>query len=360
MNDRESFLRTLSCRPVDQHPVYLPGPWPDTLARWHQEGLPADTDIHEYLDVRTLPVTNISPNTALYPPFDIRTIEEDEECRVRTDRYGRTIKEFTDHTSMPEWLDFPVKSPADVRRVIDNHYQVDDLEVRFPDDWEDKARLAAREGQIIVIDGGCYYWTLRSICGVERASYMFYDAPDLVHELFDRYLTVVLEGIRRAAEIVDVDVIGFGEDIAFKNGPLISPRTFREFILPRYREVMEQAHKFGITHTWYDSDGDVRQLIDDYLAVGIRTLAPCEVAAGMVPAELREEFGTELRLIGGIDKRAIADGPDAIDAEIERNIPLVNEGGYVPGIDHSVSSDISFDNYRYYIDALLKATGNRP
>jgi uroporphyrinogen decarboxylase len=357
MTERERFLRTLRYQSVDRRPIYLAGPWPDTLTRWRAEGLPAEVDVHEYMDVPALLVANISPTTAMDPPFETEILEETDECVIRTDRYGRTVREFKDHTSMPEWIDFPVKDAADLERVLAEHYQVDDLDRRFPEDWARRARTATEEDKIIVIDGGCYYWTLRSIAGVERASYLFYDAPDLVEELFERYLTVVLEGIRRATRLkgVEIDVIGFGEDIAFKNGPLISPRMFRRFVLPRYRKVMRKAHERGVDLTWYDSDGDVRSLIPDYLSVGINTLAPCEVAAGMVPQDLRNEFGRELRMIGGIDKRRVAEGPDAIDAEIERNQSLIGEGGFIPGIDHSVSSDISFDNYRYFVDRLQEA-----
>ncbi len=75
----------------------------------------------------------------------------------------------------------------------------------------------------------------------------------------------------------------------------------------------------------------------------------------MEPVALRRQFGRELRLIGGFDKRIVAQGRKAIDAEFARLKPVIDEGGFIPAIDHSVSADISFDNYRYYLDAVLKA-----
>jgi uroporphyrinogen decarboxylase len=190
---------------------------------------------------------------------------------------------------------------------------------------------------------------------VEGASYLFYDAPDLVDELFERYFTVVMEGLRRAVKVVPIDIIGFGEDIGFKTGPLISPEMFRRFILPRYRKAMDFAHAHGVDLAWYDSDGDVRPFIPDYLDVGINGLMPCEVAASMDPVALRARFGQALRLGGGVDKREVAKGPRAIDAEIARLLPVIREGGFVPGIDHSVPGDVSWDNYRYYVDAIRRA-----
>jgi len=357
MTERERFLRTMRYQSVDKRPLYCVSAWGDTVARWQREGLPSGVDVHAYLGVEPLQSINVTGTAGLFPLFDTRTISEDATYRISLDSYGRTVRDFVDHTSMPEWLDFPVTDAESLQRVLDEHFDVDNLDARYTTGWEEKLQRAAASESVIVIDGGCYYWTLRSLAGVETASYLFYDAPELVDELFERYFTVVMDGLRRASRRVAIDVIGFGEDIGFKTGPLVSPEFFRRFLLPRYRKTMALAHELGITLTWYDSDGDIRAFIPDYLAAGIDTLAPCEVAAGMSPVALRQQFGRDLRMIGGIDKREIAQGKAAIDAEIERIKPLLDEGGFMPAIDHSVSADISFDNYRYFIEVLVKALG---
>ncbi len=353
--ERERFLRTMRYQPVDRRPLNLVGPWQDTLARWQREGMPEGTDLDAYFGVQPLRVRNISGNMGPFPPFETRTLSEDDTFRVFLDGYGRTVRDFKTHTSMPEWLSFPVQSSDDLRRVLDEHYDPAYLTERFAGDWERKAREAAASDDVIMVDGGCYYWTLRSLAGVEYASYLFYDAPELVAELFRRYCAVVLEGIRRAGEIATIDVIGFGEDIGFKTGPLISPAMFRAFILPCYRQAMELAHALDVEFTWYDSDGDLRQLIPDYLSIGINNVSPCEVAAGMAPVELRRTFGRELRMVGGIDKREIAKGRAAIDAEFARLRPVIIEGGYVPAIDHSIPADVSWDDYQYFMEVLQAA-----
>jgi uroporphyrinogen decarboxylase len=58
-------------------------------------------------------------------------------------------------------------------------------------------------------------------------------------------------------------------------------------------------------------------------------------------------------MMGGVDKRAVAAGKEAIKKEMDRLFPLMCEGGYIPKIDHSISSDISWDNFRYYMETLL-------
>ena len=68
--------------------------------------------------------------------------------------------------------------------------------------------------------------------------------------------------------------------------------------------------------------------------------------------EVRRRYGRNLRIWGGVDKRALARGPAAIDAELARLKPLIDEGGYIPHTDHSCPSDISFADYCYYLKRL--------
>ncbi|WP_108823927.1 uroporphyrinogen decarboxylase family protein [Ereboglobus luteus] len=359
MNARERFLNTLNYQCVDRRPCYLAWAWFDTLARWRREGLPADvTDVHEHLGVSEYgyKMCNITPAAGVFPDYPVQTLREDEQFVYRTDRYGRTVKEFKDHSSFPEWLEFPVKTGADLRRLMDEHFDVENLDARFPSDWLGQIRAAGERGDIIMIDGGCYYWTLRSIAGIDGAAYLLYDEPELVGELFERYNTVVMEGLRRAVQVTQIDIIGFGEDFAFKNGPLISPAMFRQMILPHYKKAMDFAHSHNIHLTWHDSDGDCRLLLPDMLSVGVNSTCPCEVASGMDPVDLRRQFGRDLRIGGGFDKRIIPQGRRAMAAEFARLRPVIEEGGYIPGIDHSIPADISYDCYREYIDELINAT----
>ncbi len=357
LTQRERFLRTLRYEPTDHRPVYLAAPWGETLARWYGEGLPTDvTDVHDFLGVKQFSyrMTNITPVAGPYPKFERKTVREEGDEIFYIDHYGRTVHDFKSTSTIPEWIDFPVKEAADLRRYLDEHFDVSDLDARFAHDWSEKAKSAEERSDIVLIDGGSYYWTLRSIAGVEGASYLLYDCPELVDELCERYFTVVMEGLRRAVKLVKVDIIGFGEDFAFKTGPLLSPEMFRRFILPRYTKTMQFAHEHGVNLTWHDSDGDCRLLLPDMLAAGVNSTCPCEVAAGMDPVALRKQFGRELRIGGGFDKRIVPAGSEAVRKELDRLSPVIREGGFIAGIDHSVPADVSWDNYRHYIDLLIE------
>ena len=361
MTDRERFLKVMNYEPVDRHPLHLTGPWLDTLARWRTEGLPADvTDVHDYLGIQHLRVVNIVGVFPYYPRFETRVLESNEEFEISIDRDGRTVRNFKNQTSMPEWLDFPVKDGNDLRRVIDEHLDVDHLELRFGKEFEETLRqkTVRYPDALVMTNGGGYYWNLRSLAGVEGVSYLLYDEPELVDEFFERIFVQVMEGLRRVTARVHVDVIGYGEDLAYKTGPLLAPSMVKSMILPRYKSALELAREKGVDLTWYDSDGDLRMLLPDFMSVGINGVAPCEVAASMDPVALRKTFGKQLRLIGGFDKRIVPRGREAIIAEFERLRPVIEEGGFLPAIDHSVSSDISWDNYRHFLDAVQRYSGH--
>jgi uroporphyrinogen decarboxylase len=103
-----------------------------------------------------------------------------------------------------------------------------------------------------------------------------------------------------------------------------------------------------------DSDGQVDPLIPVWLDAGINVLFPFEVQAGMDVVEVRRKYGKDLRIWGGVNKRALAQGAQAIDAELDRVKPLIKEGGYIPHTDHSCPPDISFGDYCYYMKRLTK------
>jgi uroporphyrinogen decarboxylase len=89
------------------------------------------------------------------------------------------------------------------------------------------------------------------------------------------------------------------------------------------------------------------------VATGINAFLPCEVNSGTEPLELQREYGKRLSLCGGIDKKVLARGRSDIYEEVMRKVPeLLRHGGYVPAIDHGIPSDVSFNNYRYFLEMV--------
>jgi hypothetical protein len=90
---------------------------------------------------------------------------------------------------------------------------------------------------------------------------------------------------------------------------------------------------------------------------GIDLIWPLERASDMDPVRLRKKFGKSLRLSGGVDKRVLAKGKAAIDEHLAELAPLVDEGGYIPTVDHTVPPDVSWEDFLYYMDRKKKLLG---
>lgn len=155
----------------------------------------------------------------------------------------------------------------------------------------------------------------------------------------------------------EVDLVIFWEDMCYKSGPMISPEHFKEFMLPYYKEVTDFAKEVGIKSFWVDTDGNCEILIPLFIESGINCLYPFEVQAGMDIIEVRKKYGKKLCILGGIDKRALAEDKKAIEKEILDKVPkLLKEGGYIPLLDHAVPPEVSFENFKYFVK-LLKELG---
>jgi hypothetical protein len=87
---------------------------------------------------------------------------------------------------------------------------------------------------------------------------------------------------------------------------------------------------------------------------GINVLWCAEsVYAGVDYAKLRREYGRQLRFIGGVDLRAIAEGKAAVDKAIQTQVlPLLRDGGYLPMADGRIRKEILWQHYRYYRETL--------
>jgi hypothetical protein len=75
---------------------------------------------------------------------------------------------------------------------------------------------------------------------------------------------------------------------------------------------------------------------------------------------IRDEYGTQIGLIGGLDGDVLRTNPDAIQREVEQKVvPLLELGRYIPLADGRVRDDVPFENYAFYRRLLEKVCLNR-
>lgn len=351
MTSRERFLATMRYQPVDRAFYQGAYGWPETYERWKKEGF--DPGQHPYSVDQWYWIGHwFFPN----PPFQREVVEENEKTILYVNHEGILMRERKDQpwSSMPQFVRFPVETREDFRRFWRERMKPD-LAARIGADWKSQlSALRNRDFPLIVIADrwGGFFGPLRNMTGVETLCMLFYDDPAFVEEMMDADADFQIAMMEQILDCTDIDVYGFWEDMAFKTGPLLGPDLARKYMLPRYRRVVEFLRSRGVEFIALDSDGDITKLLPVWVDAGINILYPFEVQAGMDVVAVRKQYGKHLRMWNGIDKRALAKGPEAIDAELRRVAPLVREGGYIPGVDHSLPPDISSANYRYYMEKL--------
>ena len=182
---------------------------------------------------------------------------------------------------------------------------------------------------------------------------MVYDDPAFLEQAAVEITDTILAVLEKALVGMQYDCAHFWEDMAYKTASLISPEHYRKIFVPQYRRIVERLHAAGITTLMLDSDGNVDELIPCWLDLGINFIYPMEVAADMDVNRLRQKFGRALLIGGGMDKRIMASNKPAIKRMIDEKLSLMCDGGYIPGCDHAMPHDISWENYRYYRELLL-------
>jgi uroporphyrinogen decarboxylase len=297
-------------------------------------------------------------NLGLVPPFEVETLEVDEAERTAVIRAsdGSIQKIFLDkpELSMPLWLDYPIKTREDWEEYKKRLNPKSPC--RYPAWWEDYKRSVKDRDYPLGISVGSFYGWVRNWMGVERLSYMLYDDPNFIREIDEYIADFVIEVTRRAVEELDLDFALFWEDLGMKVGPLISPKHFREIMLPCYKRVTEFLRKNGIDIIWVDSDGNNDPIIPLWLEGGVNGIYPLEVAADQDAVALRKKYGKDLLLMGNIDKRVLARTKEEIEREVLKKVPwLAMQGGYFPFVDHSVPPDVPLENFQYYLDLVKQA-----
>lgn len=364
MNDRERFLNCMSFKPVDRLPRWELGVRPDTAERWHNEGLPANvpgtvgwTEYFGFDRGGGYAGSDLTEGTKMefrpLPSLKGKVLQEDETTLIRTSTWGGTVRVPKKGESIPQYLSFAVKTREDFHR-FKKMLNADDP-ARYPANWELlKDSWRSRTCPLSMYTYG-WYGVLRELMGVEELSVAFHEEEALIDEMCEFWGDYVIRLFDRALRETNPDYMLFWEDLAYKTGPLLSPRHFKRYFSPHYRRVIDHFRRHGVRLFEVDSDGQISDIIPLWLEAGVNFMMPFEVAAGMDVNEVRRRFGRSLGIVGGIDKQEIAKGPEAIEREVRRMLPLMEDGGYIPTLDHSPIPEISladFKRYRALVDTL--------
>lgn len=360
LTERERFLRYMAYEPVDRIPLMEMGFWSETFERWHHEGLPRwvthDRHLEAHLGLDLSFNRNWLPiNDMLYPPLEPRVLEDRENEQVLSDENGVVHRQQKHHRTIPQYIRFPVETEADYERLLPHLNGAHPG--RYADDFDEDLHWRRQRSEIVGVHFRSFFGFPRALMGLQGWCMAFYDQPHLVQRMIADRVRFARELLERVLTTGALDFVQVWEDMAFKTASLISPQLVRRYMLPAYEELVDVLRQGGVKLIMVDCDGRIDELLPIWLEAGIDGAHPCEVAAGSDPVELRRRF-PGCRLMGGLDKRAIAGGRAGVDAVLRHVQPLLQEGAYIPFLDHFVPPDVSYDTYRYYVDRRRELVHN--
>lgn len=372
MNSRERALAVLHYQPYDSLPIVHFGYWYETLEKWAAEGHLTREEITDLWDGNEKDKVvaaklgfdcnwagNYSANHGLNPAFESKVIREFPDGSQHVLNWNGVVEVHNPAAKgIPAEVDHLMKD----RASWEEHYK---WRYQWTESRVDVEGLRKLDGSVRQTPMGIYCGSLfghiRDVVGIEGVSYLYVDDEPLFREIIDTVADLCYRNVELALRTVrpgTFDFAHFWEDICFKNGPLISPAVFEEYVGPHYKRITDLVGRHGIDIVSLDCDGWIDALIPIWFANGVNTMFPIEVGTWNASiAPWRKKYGRELRGVGGMNKTVFARDRAAVDAEIERLRPLVELGGFIPCPDHRIAPDAEWDNVRYYCDRMRKVFG---
>lgn len=328
MTTRERFQAVMNFQPFDRLPMIEWATWWDTtIARWRQEGLPAN-----------------------FSTADGKLIgERDQLARF----FGQDVY-------LQDWL--PIADPgcpkavthgAGIIKTMDDyekvlpHLYVDPSRAVNKERWSRWAELQKRGEAVLWCTLEGFFWFSRQLLGIEPHLYAFYDEPELMHRINSDLVAWQMKCLDAIYDICAPDFMTFAEDMSYNHGPMLSEALFDEFMLPYYQQVIPKLEERGVISV-IDSDGDVATAANWFERAGLEGILPLERQAGVDIAALRKSH-PRMRFIGHFDKLTMHRGEAVMRAEFERLLPTAARGGFIISVDHQTPPGVSYQDYQLFM-----------
>lgn len=368
MNDRERFRATMNYESRDRIPLYDFNYWDETIPAWQQQGLPGHItrrNAGEYFGLDCSlgggEPTDWTTGVELYlqPCFEPRIIEDDGEVYTQIQADGVIVRRQRSSVSIPMHVGHTLTD----RESWNKHYKPrlrPDAPARYPNDWERRVAVWRNRDRShpTIVGAGSLFGCLRDWMGMENISMVVYDDPAWFEEMIVTMTDLQLACLDKVLSTGGCfDAANMWEDMCYNAGPLLSPAHFKRYLSPNYRRITDLLSRHGVKLVYLDCDGKIDDLLPLWLDAGVNCMFPIEIGNWADPVRFRKQYGKSLRLMGGFDKHILARSKAAIDAEIERLTPLVEEGGYIPFCDHRVPPDVPLENYIHYCERARQVWG---
>ncbi len=175
---------------------------------------------------------------------------------------------------------------------------------------------------------------LSALISIGFQTYMesIYLNPELIDAVTSAYVAWSGKALRRVCEM-GVDAVVTTDDFAFRSGPFMSPDAFRKWVVPYHQRAINEISVPWVLHT----DGEIRPIVEDLLAMGIQGLHPIDPNCMDIRA-FKKEFGARVAILGNVNINTLSLGtPEDTYEEVRGLIrDLGPGGGYLLSSGNSV------------------------
>jgi len=191
--------------------------------------------------------------------------------------------------------------------------------------------------------------------GMERYFPLFYRDPGLAKRLIEKHARLWM-GLAEQMVGCGVDAVVYGDDVAYKGGPFVSPAKFREIVIPFYRNMVYAVKKHDVP-CFFHSDGNLYSVLDDLVDAGFEGLHAIEPIAGMDIGRVKERWGNKIFLVGNIDcSHTLTIAPlRTVIKETKETIAKASVGGgHIMSSSNSLHNAVNIKNYLTMINTTKK------
>ena len=200
----------------------------------------------------------------------------------------------------------------------------------------------------------------RDLLGYEGFLESFYTEPELVTRLMEiscDYSCRICENMHD----LGIEVIVVGDDIADNNNLLMSPKMFREMVLPHFTKLVQHARSMGMKVIKH-SDGNLNSVVEDLIGAGIDCLDPIDRRGQMDLGALKAKYGRQIAFKGNVDcvETLVSGSLEDVRREVAQCLLEGGQGGgLIISSSNSIHAGISAKNWKYFLE-IRKELGQYP
>jgi uroporphyrinogen decarboxylase len=250
-----------------------------------------------------------------------------------------TIKELEDY---PGWPD------------MDDPYRVALV--------SEQARKIAGENQFAIMATPWLMFPLERAFGLQGMDKFLMNlamTPDFAEAMLKKNLELCKQHMGHFLDAIgdNIDMIKIGDDLGSQDRLMISPRMYRQMLKPLHADLISFIKERTKAKVFFHTDGDVFDLVEDFIEIGVDVLNPIQTSAGKMSdlEGLKNRYGKRLIFCGAIDTQHILPHgtPLEVRQEVHRVINILGrEGGYMVASVHTIMNEVPPENILAMVDAV--------